>query len=229
MPKKLARIQCRWSNSGHISYRISKGYASPTDNRDLLLAPSLPFLISHQLGSFRPSHGLILCSQVLRFYTETHHTMFPINSALKGADIQYVQTSQGTLITFHPKHRLLVNNDSLEEGVRQFVNNYARFVNDQISGDTFLIVRGIVGSVLDGYLNILDEKITKGLIGPSSDLWSADLPLQMASASLMVGEIYGPTFPSDVDRGHVENTFNEKSSQLQAKYHELSRKMGIEA
>lgn len=229
MPKKLARIECRWSQSGHISHRISKRFASSSDDKDRVLAPSLPFLISHQLGSFRPSYGLILCSQVLRFYTKNHHTMFPINSALKGADIQYVQTGQRTLITFHPKHRLFVNNDSLEEGVRQFVNNYIRYINDQITGDTFLIVRGIVGAVLNGYLDILDEKLAKQLIGPGLDRWSADLPLQMADASLMVGKIYGPTFPSDVDRGHVEDTFNEKASHLEARHHELSRKMGIEA
>ncbi len=228
MPKKLARIQCRWKQSGHISYSISRGYSNAVDNRDLVIAPSLPLVISHQLGSFRPSHGLILCSQVLRFYTQNHHTMFPINSALKGADIQFVQTSQGILITFHPKHRLLVNNDSLEEGVRQFVNNYLRFVYDQITGDTVLIVRGIVLSIVDGYLDILGEKLGKGLIGPGSDLWSSDLPLQMAGASLSVGEIYGPTFPADADREHVENTFNQKSLELETKHSGIARQMGIE-
>ena len=228
MPKKIARIQCRWKQSGHISHSISKGYSNAVDNRDLVIAPSLWLVISHQLGSFRPSYGLILCSQVLRFYTQNHHTMFPINSALKGAHIQFVQTSQGILITFHPKHSLLVNNDSLEEGVRQFVNNYVRFVNDQITGDTFLIVRGIVLSIVDGYLDLLSEKLGKGLIGPGSDLWSPDLPIQMAGASISLGEIYGPTFPPDVDRTHVENTFYEKSSELEIKHHEMARKMGIE-
>ena len=116
----------------------------------------------------------------------------------------------------------------MEEGVRQFVNNYVKYVNDQITGDAFLIVRAIIGGMLRTYLYILEEKLAKQRIGPGLDRRSADLPLQMAVASRSM-RWYSPTLPPDLDREREEDFFNEQVAQLRSRHKELSRKMGIEA
>ncbi len=59
-------IDIVWDSGGRISHSISgKTYPPPRDNQKLyVLFPGAVFLLAHQLGSMKPSHGLIISGMV---------------------------------------------------------------------------------------------------------------------------------------------------------------------
>lgn len=227
MAKVLSSIVCNWNSRGEITHSISSGYSSTRQNIELILAPSLPMLISHQLGAFRPSHGLILCGQVIDLYKNNKHILFPINSVLKSVRMNFHKLQNGVTITFHPKGGLFANNDSLEEGTRQFINNYLFYVSNLIKGETFLICRALVSATLLHYFEFLNLSIENGMMGLKKDNWSISFTQNMAIMTQAIAENYAPEYEAGTDLDKVREVFNEKIIEAQNIHNDLCQIMGL--
>lgn len=220
-------IECTWDQLGDIRHAVRNGNGSEQQDLLLLLAPSLPMLLSHQLGAVRPSHGLILCQDVVDLFEGRRYLRLPINSALTGVSITLVHTRKAWTLQFSPKHGPLANNDSLEEGARQFVHNYMLHVASRLSGETRLIVRALTASVVDHYVKLLADELGAMRIGPSRDKWSPRLATDAAEGTSVVAQMYGPTFPEGTDLDAVDATYRELLPDMEARLSRVLRGMGI--
>ena len=133
-------ILLKWDSAGAIRHSIS-GISLPPhiDNQtNWILAPSAPFLLAHQFGSMKPSHSMIVSGWVLDMLFHNRYVLMPINSALKAARIVFLYLGDPSIkVQFHPKHSIFANSDSIEEGVKQLINNYTKYVDSRL--DAYLI------------------------------------------------------------------------------------------
>jgi hypothetical protein len=212
-PKTIVKIICEWDSKGKVNHTLDR-YFDP--ERELnYLSFSVPMILSNQLGALRPSHGLIICSHVLDYYSNNDYMIYPINSALKNATIELLllDGNEGTL-KFSPGRSRFGNNDSLEEGTRQFLNNYIFYVCEKLYGDLKLIVRTYTVTTIDTYLEIINKAIAEGKIGPNMDRWNISFSKDMAEVTLFNGTTIRSEFSDDISREDVEKTFQEKLPTL---------------
>jgi hypothetical protein len=164
---------------------------------------------------------------VLDYFDDKTHLVHPINSALKSASIRFVMTRAGIAITFHPSHGMFANNDSVEEGVRQFINNFIAYVGNMLHGDVVIIVRGYCGAVIGGYVQFLEEELDAGRIGANRDTWSTRFIHHMRSLSVSLASHYGPDFPPDADRQQAASGFHAELQALKPRFEGLCKVMGV--
>lgn len=187
-------IELEWDQVGHIRHRIS-GFIPPPPRNDThawVLAPSAPLLLAHQLGTMKPSRGLISSGWVLDTLFENRHVLMPINSALKSAHIDFIYTGAPSIrLEFHPQHALFANSDSLEEGACQLVNNYYYYVCAQLDEYLLIVVKGATIAVTGAYYAFLQDELAAGRIGHSRDQWTPAFSILGAFMVEQISEKFG--------------------------------------
>jgi hypothetical protein len=168
-------ISLNWDNAVNIRHTIT-GYRPGPPKDDILLwilAPSVPLFLAHQFGAMKPSHGLIVSGWILEMLFHNRYTLMPINSALRSAQLDIVYTdSPAVKLLFRPKHAAFANSDSLEEGVRQLLNNCFHYVYSQLDDYNAILFRTVSTTAIGLYYEFLEERVAAGAIGRGKDLWS---------------------------------------------------------
>lgn len=186
-------IHISWRGISEMHHRIEGAVLAPPRENQLawILAPSAPLLVAHQLGVLRPSHALIVSGWILDMLFRDRYVLMPINPALRGARIDFHFTGgPGIKVTFHPEHALFANSESLEEGVRQLINNYTHHVYSQLDEYMAIVVRTMMGMAIGAYQEFLWELVEAGRIGRGRDAWLVDFS-QMAGFQIkMISEKY---------------------------------------
>ena len=228
MTQTLSIIVLNWDSGGNLNHRILGGYSDLYKDKVFILAPSLPMLISHQLGAYKPTQGLSFCSTINDFYINNKHIRTPINSALKGARIEFVKTDKEKVtLQFYPENRLFSNSDSMEEGSRQLLNNYLAYISNDLPERTWLIIKGLIGSTVIAYLDIIKWEIDQGILGPRLDNWSTDISMHMAIQTGAIAEIYGPELPGNANLLEIKEHMNSLFLEGQKEHKLVCKKMGM--
>jgi len=185
-------INIEWDKSGKISYQVSGiTLPPPRDDKKLyVLAPSALFLLAHQFGSMKPSHGLITCGTIIDMLFDNKYVLVPINSALKGAMIEFIYTESSIKMQFHPKQGMFANSDSAEEGVRQLINNYSHYAFAQIDEMTQLMFTRFASIAIMVYFDFIEEQLKANLIGKDKDLWSPSFSLTSSKLVAWLSQKY---------------------------------------
>lgn len=176
MSDSITSLYLTWDGNGRVKHRITGANLPPprNDTELWIIAPSGFFFINNQLGVLRPSHGLILCSQAIDISLQRNYLLSPINTTLQAARLDYVYNSGGLNVRYFPKHSIIHNNDSLEEGTRQLVaNNYYTVLN-RITDYYQFNIKIFAGSCIANYFDFLESQISSGAIGPNLDRWNLD-------------------------------------------------------
>ena len=231
MPDVVSSILLSWNERGELQHRISGGYAAPQENILLVLAPSLPMVLSHQLGALKPSYGLTLCDSVLNILETGNHSLIPVNRALENARIDFQQTHAGMNLTFHPQSRPSAVESDIEEAVPQLLCNYTCYVLDRLSGEARLSVMAYVLSVVNWYLELVEREISRGRVGPRRDRWSLRFTRHMAECSRDIAdnftvEEWEPT-GSDTPPGGMAGGIERGVVEIRARHRLVSERMGI--
>jgi hypothetical protein len=228
MTQTLTIIVLNWDSSGNLNHQILGGYSDLYKDKVFILAPSLPMLISHQLGAYQPTEGLNFCSTINDFYIYNKHNKTAINSALKGARIEFVKTDKGNVtLQFYPENRLFSKSESMEEGSRQLLNNYLAYISNDLPEQTRLIIKGLIGSTLKAYLDIIKWEIEKGILGPRLDNWNLDISQHMAVQTGAIAKIYGPELPGNANLSEIKEHMNSLFLEGQKEHKLLCKKMGM--
>ena len=180
------QINLVWDSVGAINHSITGASLPPPrhDQTNWVLAPSAPLLLAHQFGSMKPSHSMIVSGWVLDILFHNRYVLMPINSALKGAAIDFLFPGGPSIkVQFHPKHSTFANSDSIEEGVRQLINNYTKYAYSQLDDYPKIVVRTLFVAAIGSYQEHLQELVESGSLGRNRDVWTPGL--SMFSASLV--------------------------------------------
>jgi hypothetical protein len=210
--RNLSSIDLKWDSEGRIWHSITEGHGDTEKDCLLILAPSLPMLVLHQLGAMKPSQGLVLCSRLLDFFIEDRSSILPINKALKGATIQYILlNNQRVIINFNPKHSYFHKSNSLEEGVGQLLNNYAPHVANKLPLEIYERVKGMIGWAIEIYSDFLLDELKTGRIGPRIDKWYIGFTTEIERGFPVFSSMYGLIIGSDPN---PEEFINDKDDQF---------------
>lgn len=186
-------IDITWDQGGKIKTSIS-GAVLPAPRNDRLywvLEPSALFFLSHQYGSMKPTQGLIMSSTIMDMLLENRYVRMPINSALKGAAIDLIYRDGGkAALQFRPKHGMFANSDSLEEGVRQLLNNYVHFAYNLIDEYNCLYFTRLAVIAISVYFDFIQEQLNSHSIGRNKDLWSQSFPLMSSRLTAWLSQKY---------------------------------------
>jgi len=186
-------IHITWSGIADMQHRISGQVLAPPRDDQLawILSPSAPLLLSHQFGVMKPSHGLIVAGWITDMLFRDRYVLMPINPALSSARLDWHFTGGPSVkITFHPEHALLANSESLEEGVRQLINNFTHYVYAQLDEYLAIVHRTLAAAAIASYYEFLREQIGEGKIGRNEDKWSVEFS-QLAATLIQNGtEMY---------------------------------------
>jgi hypothetical protein len=147
------KINLQWDTNGRIQHSVS-GQTEGKNFTNEVLSPSGSMFLSHQLGTLRPSFGLILCSKILQIVQSEKCILSPINTALKKATLELVSGRTSAYLMYHPNHSFFANNDSLEEGSTQLVSNYNFYVFNKLSKFGKMVYKTYVFSVIHLYLAV---------------------------------------------------------------------------
>jgi hypothetical protein len=119
----LAKVKLSWDSSGRIQHYIDTDFNFDQYQKDDILAYSAVVSFESQLGVMVVHRSLILCTRILNFIERNEKYNEPINSSLKGIEIELVK-GNNIFHMFNPMMESFSNNDSLEDGVCQFLGNY---------------------------------------------------------------------------------------------------------
>ena len=192
MPPKTT-ITFHWNRLGQIASSIT-GYRLPPPRNDELawiLAPSGPLLLAHQFGAMKPSQGLIVSGWALDTVFHNKYVIMPINSALRAASMDFLfPGGPAVTIQFHPRHGLFANSDSIEEGVRQLMNNYIHYVYSQLDDYLRIVFRTFVVTTIGMYYEFLQDCLAAGTLAKGSDHWTLEFPSMSAGIIYTVSTLY---------------------------------------
>ena len=185
-------IDIGWDKGGRISYSISGiTFPPPRDDKiHYVLVPSALFLLAHQLGTMKPSHGLITCGTVLDMLFDERYVLMPINSALKGATIDFIYAEHSIKVLFHPKAGMFANSDSIEEGVRQLINNYTHYAFIQIDECNQLLFTRFASIAIAVYFDFIEGQLKANSIGVDKDVWSLSFSLESSKLIAWLSQKY---------------------------------------
>jgi hypothetical protein len=181
----------------------------------------------------KPSHGLIASNHVIDILFYNRYVLVPINSALKSARLDFIYIGGPSIkIQFHPKQRFLANSDSVEEGVRQLLNNYTQYVYSQIDDYTRIVLKTIATAAIGSYFSFIQEQISKGVIGKGNDQWSMSFP---AFSSQIVGFLSKSYYVTEGGRTQENEDWalkqtehlEEKRTQIESMRDSLFISMGL--
>ncbi len=216
----LVSINLKWDSNGRLSHKLATRLQLNDYQRDDAVAASVPMLISSQLGTLVPHHALVLCTRSLALLERSEHIIEPINSALKKVRIDLWKAA-GVFHTFHPKSRFLANNNSVEEGVRQFLNNYVGYVPRVVSGNFPKRVRDTLLTSIRVYLDIVLSEAQATSIDSAKGNWNIQKAMLEFSAVLY----------DDLWSSHElpEEKFAPLLVETKSLYLEVRRRLGIES
>jgi len=226
-------IKLNWDKAGKINHQISGVSLPPPRNNNLLwvLAPSTPLLLSHQYGSMQPSHGLITSSWIIDMLFDNKYVLMPINSALKGGIIDFIYTGGPSIkVKFHPQQGIFANSDSVEEGVRQLLNNYYHYVYSMLDGYSRIAVKTITTLAIGLYFTFIEEQIQSRTIGKGKDSWSLAFPSMSAQIiSIVSQKYYVPEKHSENEEWARKQTvaLEDNKIKLRSKRNSLFTTMGL--
>lgn len=231
MAENRTSIDLKWDPNGRISHKVS-GYRlpHPRDDIDLwVLAPSSIFYATHQLGVFRPSHGLQLISHFVNILFNKNYLLTPVNSTLKSARIDLIYNLDKSIsLQFLPQHSLFHNNDSLEEGGRQLVSNYLFYTYSRLSEYYQIAFKTFSCAIVSLYLDFLDKAYTARAIGPKSDIWSIEFSAWSKQVIQGVSpKYYVPDFGQQEWATNQNKFLSERFPDIIDKHKILCKKMGI--
>lgn len=229
MATKFGSISITWNQTGKLNIEITS-HLPGEDKIGLLLAPSPALFISHQLGTMKPSHGLILCDGIFNYILNGKHIATPINSTLKAAEIIYLRLPSGNVaINFKPKHPLFHNSDSLEEGVRQLAHNYYPHVFAILTKHPYPLIAGKVAlsQVIGMYQRLLDALIEEGKITPSNDKWSTVMMIAMAKTNQEITTNYGYDYLIDTKANEAKSIYTENFRNFYEHHKKLTNLLGL--
>ena len=148
----------------------------------------------------------------------------PINSALKGARIEFIYSGGPRVgVKFHPEHKLFHSSDSLEEGVRQLINNYTHYVYDSLPEYNKIVIRTLSIAAVGIYFEFLEEQVQTGRIGRGKDKWMPAFGLMSANLrSGLSGEYYVPESGRTYEN---EEWAREQTDFLGEQLHKVDSKM----
>lgn len=193
MTTQTTTIHLEWDKGGHIRHRIT-GHTLPpprNDRRLWVLAPSASFLLAHQFGSMKPSHGLITCSLIFDMLFDDKYVLTPINSALRGAKIDFIYTGGPSIkLQFHPQHGAFANSDSVEEGVRQLINNYTHYVYSQFDELLRIMIKTSASTAIGMYYRFIEQQIQAQTIGKEKDNWSFSFSVMAAQLVAALSKLF---------------------------------------
>ena len=171
--QKAATIKLKWDLRGRITDSINVT-AFAKDPFLWLFAPSAPMFLIQQFGSLKPSYGMKLCERILEIIRTEKYILTPINNVLKNARFEFVWVQEQVMLQYFPKHAVIHNSDSLEEGSRQLVSNYFYYVfcKQQEYGKLATKVFSVVGII--EYLAFLENQLQTGNIGVGRDMWNRE-------------------------------------------------------
>jgi hypothetical protein len=136
---------------------------------------------------------------------------------LKGGTIDIIYTGESSLkVQFHPKQGLFANSDSVEEGVRQLINNYIHYVYTQIDEYAQLVLTTLASIAIKEYFFFIEEQLKANSIGRDKDVWSLAFPL--TSSRLIAWLSHNYYIPP-----YGTNAENEKFMQGQLAFHAEQR------
>jgi hypothetical protein len=211
-------IDLQWDNLGHISLNPIAHIALTDYDRDDGVAASVPMLVSGQLGVLRPNYALALCDRLLGLLETDQYAVEPVNSVLKKATIKLYHRGDKlcrVYLTFHPKIGFMSNEDSVEEGVRQLLYNYAGCVLAQLASEFGGQIRAYL---LLSLLYYLDHILIKEVTSRSFDPARPSSVIQTAT-NQFARELY-----SHWEEGYYpEETISEMQRQARASHYNLHR------
>ncbi len=161
------------------------------------------------------------------------YILMPIISALRGARIEFAYTGGPQVeIRFHPEHKLLHSSDSLEEGVRQLINNYTRYVYSRLPEYSKIVIRTLSTGAVGMYFEFLDEQIQAGRIGRGKDKWMPAFGLMSANLRSGLSEMYyvpegGMTDENEEWAMKQTDFLNEQLHKIDSKMNSLFISMGL--
>ena len=207
-------IHLNWDPLGQVRHSIT-GQRQPPPKDDVLawvLVPSGPLLLAHQFGAMKPSQGLIVSGWVIDTIFHNRYVIMPINSALSQASMEFIYPGGPAIkVRFHPKHSLFANSDSLEEGVRQLINNYTHYVYSQLDDYLRIVFRTFVVAASGMYYEFLQDQLATGTLRRGMDRWTLQFPLMAAGLVSAISTLYY------VPQGG-RNPDNEEWAQKQAEH-----------
>ena len=148
----------------------------------------------------------------------------PINSTLRGARIEFIYTGGPTVgVKFQPEYKLFHSSDSLEEGVRQLVNNYTHYVYSKLPEYNQIVIRTITIAAIGMYLDFLEEQIQAGRIGRGKDMWMPAFSLMSANLRSVLSENY--YVPEGGRTDENEEWARKQTDHLREQIHKVDSKM----
>lgn len=224
-------ITLTWDSNGRIKHEIT-GFTLPSPRNDSklwILAPSVPLYVAHQLGVLKPSYGLFLCSQIIDISFHSKFVLAPINKTLKSAKIELYYKDNGSLgLKFFPSHKLIHNNDSLEEGIRQLIANYYYYVYNMLTYNYQVLLRSFVLGVVSAYCSLLEGALSANAIGPNMDRWDIEFPkwsqiiISSTSSSYYVPKNGQTDWVNEMEKKHLG-----MKQELVNRHESICKRMGI--
>ena len=183
MSDLICTINCTWSVSGKVTAIITLGsVGDPIADSLRLLSPSIPMLVSHQLGTFLPATGLSLTSHLINYVMSGQNLVSPISDALSGVSLEFIKRSQGGVaIQFKPETRQFAKSENIEEGSRQFVYKYTLSIFDKLPYYNLIICKIFLRLSLQAYLDLLEKQIKTGKLHSRKLNWNSDISVHMQS------------------------------------------------
>jgi len=143
------------------------------------------------------------------------YILAPINSALKGAMLDFIYAENSIKVQFHPKQGMLANSDSVEEGVRQLINNYIHYVDTQVDEYARLVLKTFVSIAIAQYFSFIEGQLKTNSIGKDKDVWSLSFSLMSGKLVAWLSQkYYVPPYGSSAENERwmkAERTLHEES------------------
>jgi hypothetical protein len=129
----------------------------------------------------KPSHGLVVAGWVIDMLFHNRYVIMPINSALSSATFDVIY-SAGPEVTvqFHPKHNLFANSDSVEEGIRQLINDYTEYVYSKLDDYLKIVFRTFAVAATSTYYHFLQDQLAAGSVRKGQGQWTLAFPIMAA-------------------------------------------------
>lgn len=162
------------------------------------------------------------------------YVLMPINSVLRGARIDFIYSEGPSIeLQFHPHHSLFTNNDSAEESVCQFINNFTHYVCSLLDEYIHLVVETATQAVIGAYFDFLEDQISTGVIGWRKDVWAPSFSYLAAELVFLTSETYyvpdGGRNPENEDWARKQTDFLRKQySELESQRDSLLTAIGLQ-
>lgn len=180
----LATIKASWDNAGRIHHDFQYKYKLNQYQIEDGLAFSAVVTIASQLSVVSIGRSLVLCSQMLDFLESGRTVISPINSALQGVEIELWRRKE-VYHQFHPKMKPFASNDSVEDGVCQFLTNYLYYVHGFVTDEFRTRIKNVLAFTLLHYLSdALGDAIQEGVRDTSENSIAIQESTLMFSANL---------------------------------------------